>query len=168
MLLSCHDQSSENLALFIYNGLHGNRWKFFEDGSKLLLPSFERAATILNIFDLVTKSRSKVRLSFDFEADSVGILGFGPLDNSLLICKSNFYCSGRLGFVQDFRELFTNSSTALIVWEDVPDKIETEACGDFSSILRPGQVFERKIEFNDVTGFMWGKVESAENLENNF
>lgn len=45
----------------------------------------------------------KVRLSFDFEADSIGILGFGPSDHSMLISKSNFYTSGQIGYINDFR-----------------------------------------------------------------
>ena len=77
VLVGCEDKSEEELAMFVYNGLFGNRWRFFDGGNKLLLPSHERAATILNTIDLQTKKRAKVRLAFDFEADNVSILGFG-------------------------------------------------------------------------------------------
>ena len=48
MVVCCHDISADEPALFLYNGALGNRWKFFDHGKTLLLPSHEKAGTILN------------------------------------------------------------------------------------------------------------------------
>lgn len=123
VLVDCEDESAEDLSLFVYNGLFGNKWKFYEQGKKLLLPSHERAGTILNSINLETKERKKVRLQFDFEADNVSILGFGPvstdLEHSILISKSNFYNRARLGYIGDFRTLFDSKEAIQVDWDDI-------------------------------------------------
>lgn len=160
-ILGSEESSNDDPILFVYNGLVCNKWKFYDKGSKLLLPSYEKAATILNSFDLSTKERKKVKLSFDFDTDSVNLLDFGHEqfgnENAILLNVSNFYYRSKLGYIHDFTKLFENPELKdSVQWESYYSAEFPEKDGLISHTVSPGSMFEKKLTYKDVTGYLWG------------
>lgn len=136
-------------AIFTTHGYCSNFYKFLESGH-VLIPTFEKAGTILNLIDIQTCERKTWRFEFDFETDITRVLDFDS-DHGILFWKQNFYHYSTLGYLKDWRKCFQDGGKGVeVIWEEFGHSLEGK-----EYFIKPGQLNEEKVTYKDVEGHIW-------------
>lgn len=150
VVVSDLEENPEDLAFYIYNGLGSDQYKW-EDENTLLLPSSERAMTVLNRINFETLERKRYFFKFDFETDRVSVLDYS--EEGMLVSYSNLYHSTRLAYFPHRSQLF-EENVEKIEFNLEPEK-EAES-SSFADIKKGDQeIIEKKFQVRDLTGYMW-------------